>query len=140
MTNTAKKIENDVKLHEKKAEELHLEDAVALAQQLERYEQAVKLLKNKLKAYVELNGPVQANGKVWDFFQNNSWDIKGDGLKQLAGMMVIEQKNPFDYLTVSANSLKTLGYSDELLSNYGQKKTGNKTFRSVKVENYQKQN
>lgn len=119
-------------------DQMNLEDAVALAQQLERYEQAVKLMKEKLKAYVELNGPVQANGKVWDFFySSSSWEFEPDRLRTLAGMIAVDGHNPFEFLSLSSSALKKLKFSDELLSQYGSKKQGNKSFRNVKVENYQ---
>lgn len=120
----------------KKAEELQLEDAVALAQDLERYEQAVKVLKDKLKAYVELNGPVSANNKVWDFFESSSWEFEPDRLKALAGMMAIDGHNPFQYLTLSSSSLKKLNFTDEMLTQYGEKRSKSKTFRSVLAKNY----
>lgn len=126
-------------LTELKVEQLQNEDAVAIAQQLERYEQTVKLLKDKLKAYVELNGPVQANGKVWDFFTSApSWEFEAERLKILAGMIAVDGNNPFDYLSLSSAALKKLNYSEAMLSQYGKQKPGNKSFRSVKAENYQK--
>lgn len=124
-------------MQSKKADEMQLEDAVALAQQLERYEQAVKLMKDKLKAYVELNGPVTANGKVWDYFTSSSWQFEPDRLKVLAGMIAVDGLNPFEYLSLSSAALKKLKYTDEMLNQYGTKKQGSKSFRSVKVENYQ---
>ncbi|MFS0783482.1 hypothetical protein [Bacillus sp. 1P06AnD] len=122
-----------------KVEKMQVEDAVAIAQQLERYEQAVKQMKEKLKAYVELNGPIEANGKVWDHFVSAStWEFSAERLKILAGMIAVDGLNPFDYLSISAKDLKRLNYSDQMLSQYGSQKTGNKSFRSVKAENYQK--
>jgi hypothetical protein len=122
----------------KKADELQLEDAIAIAQSIERGEQAIKLMKDKLKAYVELNGPVKANGKVWDYFQSSSWEFEAQQLKVLAGMMAVDGLNPYEYLSLSSSALKKLRYSDETLSHYGKIKQGNKSFRSVKEENYQK--
>lgn len=124
-------------IQSKKVNEMHLEDAIALAMQIERYEQGVKIMKEKLKAYVELNGPVTANGKVWDFFYSSSWDFEPDRLKVLAGMIAVDGHNPFDYLSLSSAALKKLKYSEEMLSLYGSKKQGSKSFRSVKAENYQ---
>lgn len=125
-------------LLEKKPNELHQEDAMALAQQVERYEKALKLMKDKLKAYVELHGPVTANGKVWDYFQSTSWKFEADRLKAMAGMMAVDGINPFQYLTLPNPSIKSLGWSDETLSHYGTKEPGSKSFRSVLAENYSK--
>ena len=122
----------------KKVEDLLQEDAIALAQQVERYEQALKLMKDKLKAYVTLHGPVEANGKVYDFFPSYSWDFEPDKLKALAGMIVIDGLNPFDYLSLSKTALKKLKWSDDLIRQYGKEVESSKSFRSVKAENYQK--
>jgi hypothetical protein len=122
----------------KNTEEMHVEDAIALAQQIDRTKQALKLLEDKLKAYVELNGPVNANGKVWDYFHSSTWNFAPDRLKALCGMLAIDGFNPFELLNLSATALKKTGYSDDLLSQYGEKKQGNKSFRSVKAENYNK--
>lgn len=122
----------------KKIEEFVQEDAIALAQQVDRYEQALKLMKDKLKAFVQLNGPVESNGKVYDLFPSYSWEFEADKLKAMSGMMVIDGLNPFEFLSLSSSSLKKLKWSDELLNQYGTRKESSKSFRSVKVENYQK--
>lgn len=121
-----------------KIDELVQEDAIALAQQVDRYEQALRLMKEKLKAFVQLNGPVEANGKVYDFFPSYSWEFESDKLKAMSGMMVIDGLNPFEYLSLSSTNLKKLKWSDDLLGQYGQRKESSKSFRSVKAENYQK--
>lgn len=112
------------------------EDAEKLAQEIERYDAALKLMKDKLKAFVKLNGPVKANGKVWDNMKSSSWHFEPDNLKALAGMMAFEGINPFEYLTLSAAALRKLKWSEEVISHYGVKKPGSESFRSVKEENY----
>lgn len=114
------------------------EDAVALAQEVERYEAAVKIMKGKLKAFVELQGSVEANGKVWDFQPSSSWTFRPEQLKVLAGMIAFDDKDPFEFLTLSAQSIKKLKWSDEILAHYGEKVAGTSSFRAVKSENYKK--
>jgi hypothetical protein len=123
---------------QKKVDQMTLEDAVEIAQTIERYEAAISQLKDKLKAYVELNGPVKANGKVWDFFYSTSWEFAPDRLKAMAGMMVIDGFNPFELFTLSSSAIKKLGWSEEILLQYGKKVQKSKSFRSVKAENYSK--
>lgn len=125
-------------LAKKEVSEFVEEDAIALAKEIERYEAAVKIMKDKLKAYVKLNGPVKANGKVWDFMTSYSWEFEPDSLKALAGMMTLSEINPFEYLNLSSTAIKKLKWSDELLSQYGKKVPSSSSFRSVKEENYQK--
>lgn len=125
-------------LAKKDTKEFTLEDAKELAQEVDRYEAALKLMKAKLKAFVELQGPVEANEKVWDFQPSSSWSFAPDQLKVLAGMIAFDKKNPFEYLTLSATSIKKLKWSDETLSHYGEKVAGSSSFRAVKVENYKK--
>lgn len=125
-------------LAKKDVAEFTEEDAIALSQELERYEAAVKLMKEKLKAYVLLNGPVEANGKVWDFQPSSSWSFNAEQLKVLAGMIAFEQKDPYEFLTLSSNAIKKLKWSDEILSMYGTKEAKNSSFRAVKIENYKK--
>ena len=122
----------------KEVNEFTMEDAVELAKEVERYEAALKIMKDKLKSFVQLSGPVHANGKVWDFMPSYSWQFEPDSLKALAGMMVLDGLNPYEYLNLSSSAIKKLKWTDEVLSHYGKKAESSKTFRSVKEENYQK--
>lgn len=125
-------------LAKKDVKDFTVEDAEALAKELERYEATVKLIKEKLKAFVTLQGPIEANGKVWDFQPSSSWDFEPEQLKVLAGMIAFEGKDPFEFLTLSATAIKKLKWSDETLAHYGEKKATNSSFRAVKSENYKK--
>lgn len=116
---------------------LSMDHAVALAQQVERYESALKMMKDHLKAFVTLHGPVSANGKVFDFMESTpKWSFEPVNTKSLATAISIEGGDPWKYLTIDVNTLKKAGYSEDLLSLYGKKKPGNKSFRSVQEKNY----
>jgi hypothetical protein len=125
-------------LAKKEVKNFTVEDAALLAQEIDRYDAALKAMKNKLKAFVEINGAVEANGKVWDFQPSSSWSFEPEQLKVLAGMIVFDKKDPFEFLTLSATAIKKLKWSDEVLSHYGEKKAGTSSFRAVKIENYKK--
>jgi hypothetical protein len=97
-----------------------LEQAVALAQEIERAEAAVKAMKAQLKEYVAENGPVETDDKVWEIAPVVSWSF--NSLKELATQMVLEGHNPWELLSLPASSLAKLGWSEDVLSKFGQKK------------------
>ena len=114
-------------------------EIMEIAQNLERYENAVKQMKAKLKAHVELHGPIRVNGKVWDLFESApKWVFAPAKLRELAVEMTVTQKNPWEFLSLTSNDIKKLGFSEDVLSKYGTKQSGNKTFRSVQEKNYDK--
>lgn len=108
-----------------------MEDAIALADEIERMEAVVSTMKNKIKAFVELNGPVKTQDKTWDFRESTSWKFAPDGLKELAIDLATEGKDPWVYLSISSSDLDKLGLPEEMLELYA-KKTTRKSFRSVK--------
>lgn len=99
-----------------------LEQAVALAQEIERAEAAVKAMKAQLKEYVAANGPVETDDKVWEITPVVSWSFNGESLKELAQQMVLEGINPWELLSLPATSLSKLGWSEDILAKFGQKK------------------
>lgn len=116
-----------------------LADVMEIAQNIERYENAVKQMKAKIRAYVELHGPIRANGKVWDLFEGSpKWTFEPEKLRELAMDITINQKNPWEYLSLSNKDIEILSYSEEVLLQYGIKKPGSKTFRAVQEKNYDK--
>lgn len=103
-----------------------LEEAVKLANEIERAEAAVKQMKEQLKAFVKENGDVETIDKVWGFSSSVSWKFEGDALKQLSQDIVLEGHNPWDMLTLPKDSLNKLGWGEDVLSQYGTKKETNR--------------
>lgn len=99
-----------------------LEDAVQLANEIERAEAAVKAMKDQLKTYVDETGPVETPDKVWGYNITTSWKFDAEALKSMAQYIVLEGMNPWNLLTLSSASLKRLGWGEEVLSQYGTKK------------------
>jgi len=108
------------------------EEAVKLAQEIERLEGVVKAMKETLKKYVEETGqPVETVDQVWWWVESESWKFTPEKLKELCQELVIEGINPWELLTITAANLKKTGWSDEALSRFGEKRV-TKSFRAVK--------
>jgi|SRR5690606_26266634 len=98
------------------------EEAVKLALEIERAEAALKQMKNRLKEYVDANGPLQAGDKMWDYYPTVTWEFEPDKKKELAVAIAAEGKNPWEYLTFPASAIKSLGWTEESLLAYGSPK------------------
>jgi hypothetical protein len=108
------------------------EEAVKLALEIERVEAALKLMKNRLKEFVDANGPLQAGDKTWDYYPSVTCEFEPEKKKELAVAIAAEGKNPWEYLTFPASAIKSLGWSEESLLAYGDPKI-NRRFDSRKV-------
>jgi hypothetical protein len=109
------------------------EDAVALADKIVYFEAGLKKLKDHLKMFVELNGPLEVGDSVWDKHPSQSWKWTSESKRSFAEMIAIEGMNPWDYISFSATDLKKIGWSDEVISQYAEAKT-NYSFKSKKKD------
>lgn len=114
--------------------DMTMEDAQALAEKIAFIEAGVKKMKEHLKMYVELNGPVEIGEVVWDKHPSQSWKWTVEAKRSFAEMIAIEGMNPWDYLSFSAGDLKKLGWNEEVLSQYAERKISH-TFKSKKKDN-----
>lgn len=96
------------------------EDAVNLANEISRLEAIVKSMKDELKKHVEAYGPVDTGTETWNFYESVSW--KFDDLRKVAEGIVLEGKNPWEMLSLSATNLKKLGWDEAVLSQFGKKR------------------
>ncbi|WP_394237414.1 hypothetical protein [Niallia oryzisoli] len=97
-------------------------EAVAMADEIVRIEAVAKELKNQLKVYVEKNGSVETKDQVWDFNESISWNFPGDKLKEIMTMIALDGYNPWEMISLSKRSLDKLGWNDDILKQYGEKK------------------
>lgn len=97
------------------------EEAVQLANEIERVEAAAKIMKDKLKKFVEANGPVETSDKVWDLSEAVSYKFDSEQLKMVAQNIALEGKNPWDYLGITASNLNKLGWSEDFLQTIGKR-------------------
>lgn len=106
-------------------------EAVKLAAEIERMESALKLLKAELKRFVDQNGAIETGDKVWNYSVSVSWDFHEAGLREMADQLALEGINPWEMMTISPANLKKIGWDEEALLQFGQKKE-TKRFSSKK--------
>lgn len=115
-----------------------VQEAVAVANEIERYEAALKQMKDALKAFVEETGlPVDTGEKVWDFSTNESWSFLAENLKALASEILLMGFNPWDYLDLGSRAIDKLNLTRDILNQYGTAKV-TKRFASRKPDTMSK--
>ncbi|MFC2947628.1 hypothetical protein [Virgibacillus sediminis] len=98
------------------------EEAVQLANEINRLEAALKQMKAVLKSYVKDHGGIDTGEEVWDFYESVSWKFDRQRLKELAGEMAMEGIDPWEMLNISKANLNKLGWEEQRLSKLGTKK------------------
>lgn len=99
-----------------------LKEAVELAAEIERMESALKLLKAELKKFADQNGDIETGDKVWAYSTSVSWDFHESGLREMADQLALEGMNPWEMMTITPATLKKIGWSEDVLMQFGQKK------------------
>lgn len=106
-------------------------EAIELANEIERVESGLKMMKDTLKEYVSKNGEIDTGEKVWSFHESTSWKFEADGLRKIAEGILLEGKNPWDYLNITAANLRKLDWPEEELKKIG-KASVRRNFKGVK--------
>jgi hypothetical protein len=95
-----------------------LDEAIHIANEIERYEGVLKQLKDALKKFVETNGAVNTGEKIWDMFPVVSWDVSDSRL--LAEKIFDKGANPWEFLKVDIKTVLKKGIlSEQELSQHG---------------------
>lgn len=97
----------------------NMEQAVKVANEIERYEGALKQMKDSLKKFVEVKGPVDTGEKTWDFSDSVSWNFAPDKLKDLAAEILMQGHNPWEFLGIGSKELAKTGLTEDVLKQYG---------------------
>lgn len=98
------------------------EQAIDLANEINRYEAALKSMKSHLKAYVSEHGAVNTGEEIWDFYESISWNFDADGLKEIARNIGLEGENPWEVMTIRKPKLDKLGWEESFIESMGKKK------------------
>lgn len=118
---------------EMKEKTLTQEEAIQIALEIEHLEAVLKTKKQQLKEFVDQNGgSFTAGDKIWGYSESVSWQFRGTALKELATVIALEGENPWEILSLSSTAIKKLGWDEDFLSQYGEKKV-TKRFGSKKV-------
>lgn len=108
------------------------EDAVNLANQIERIEAGLKQMKESLKQYCVQNDTcIETETSVWDFYPSVSWSFSPEAKKRMAMDLAVDGTNPWEILSYSSSDLAKTGWDTAVLKNYGEAKIRN-SFRSKK--------
>lgn len=99
-----------------------INEAINLANEVERIEAVLKVMKDQMKAYVQKNGPIETDSVIWDFNESVSYSFNPDQMKNIAENIVLEGENSWALLSISSSNLKKLGWSDSFINQLGQKK------------------
>lgn len=112
----------------------NIQEAIQIANEIERYEGALKQMKDLLKQFVEKTGlPVDTGEKTWDFSVSTSWDFTGEQLKNLSAEILMMGHNPWEYLKLGGKEIEKLNLSEAILKQYGKSKE-TKRFTSKKSD------
>lgn len=98
------------------------EEAIELANEINRMDSALKIMKDQLKRHVKEQGAIDTGQEVWDFYPSESWSFDRDGLKEVARNMALEGFDPWEFMSVSKTNLNKLGWEDDYLGKLGKKK------------------
>ncbi len=103
-----------------------LAEAIKTANEIERLEGALKVMKDALKKFVEDNGAVDTGEKTWDFTESISWKFTPEKLKEFSRDLVVEGINPWALLSIGSKEIKETGLTEEALLEYAQRKVTKK--------------
>jgi tRNA-dihydrouridine synthase len=110
-----------------------LDEAIHIANEIERYEGVLKQLKDALKKFVKANGAVNTGEKIWDMFPIISWDVSDPRL--LAEKIFDKGDNPWAFVKIDLKAVLQKGIlTEQEAMQYGAKQKLYSRFGSTKVD------
>lgn len=98
--------------------EMTIQEAVNLANEIERMESALSQMKKSLREYVKANGPVETETVTWKEVTSETYAFSGKQLKEFAQLIFVEGYNPWDFLHITPATVRKLGFSRDVLEQY----------------------
>ncbi|OZU89063.1 hypothetical protein CIL03_08590 [Virgibacillus indicus] len=98
------------------------EEAIQLANEINRLEAALKQMKDELKTFVKDYGAVDTGEEVWNFYESISWKFSNAELKEIAREMALDGVDPWSMFSISKSNINKLGWEEQRLSQLGTKK------------------
>lgn len=115
-------------------EKLTKEEAIILAEEIERIEGVEKQLKTKLKEYVSEHGAVYTNDNEWNNFEYERIAFDSKAILNLIEYLQYIGKDPFEFLTVDKRQLNKLGLEQEILVKLGADFKTSTQFKKKKIK------
>lgn len=100
-------------------EEISEQEAVLLAQELDRLKPVIKQIEEKLKKYCEIHGELKVADGTWRFGTRQVIEADPQGLLQLAEYIKYLGLNPFDYFSINKTSINKLKIPAQNLETIG---------------------
>jgi len=120
-------IENDIEIITNHAE------AIQAAGEILKLESRTKHLKDRLKNWIEVHGPVRVNNKEFSIQESFWWKWPEGSLENAVRKMQSEGYDPLKILRLTAESLKKLPWSEDDILQLGAEKIISKKFGSKKI-------
>ena len=95
-----------------------MDEAVTLANEIERLDSALSQMKKTLKEFVKENGPVETDTVVWAEHTSETYAFSGEQLKAFAELIFLEGYNPWDMLHITPATIRKLGFGNDVLKQY----------------------
>jgi len=99
-----------------------------------RLERAADLMKERLKQYVEKNGPVPVGKKQWDLVISQYWKFPQEAMKKAEEKMRAQGVDPLTVFSLTATGLKKLNWTDNDITELGANIRPSKNFKLVNIK------
>jgi len=109
-------------------------EAETVARSILRLEGALDVLKERLRAFVEKNGPVVVDNKEFRLSPSRYWKWPQEALAQAVAAMEREGVDPLTVLSLTGTGLKKLGWSEEKCRELGAGLAETLQFRCVSTK------
>ncbi|MDN5375450.1 MAG: hypothetical protein PWQ39_490 [Thermacetogenium sp.] len=105
-----------------------MEQAQELGAKILHLEGCLDAMKEKLKVFVEANGPVPVDGKQFYFSESITWKWSRNALEKAFSSLLEAGADPFEVFTITSAGLKKLSWQEGDLLELGAKKSPSKRF------------
>lgn len=110
------------------------EEAENVAREILRLEGALDILKERLRAYIDKNGPVVVDDKEFKLSPSRYWKWPQEALAQAVAQMQKEGIDPLTVLSLTSTGLKKLKWSEEKCRSLGADLTETRQLKCVSAK------
>ncbi|SHF15696.1 PD-(D/E)XK nuclease superfamily protein [Desulforamulus putei DSM 12395] len=121
-------------LEDDPGEFVSMKEAEKYGREICRLERAADLMKERLKQYVEKNGPVPVGKKQWDLVISQYWKFPQEAMKKAEEKMKDQNIDPLTVFSLTATGLKKLNWTDKEIAELGASIKPTKNFKLVSIK------